>query len=205
MKTLFTSLALLLFISTATFAQPLKIGVRGGVNTSSYDFQRFSLNGTAITPRSSQEMGYQLGVAMRLSIPKFLQFQPELMYSTRNYGYELTTKSGVDRVKITTKRMELPFMVGFNIKFLRLFAGPVFVLSSSQSNNNKDSGFSVKFDDSDIAFQMGAGLDIRKFFLDVRYTKNFQTTYNTMTLKNVSYKSKIRNDELWAFSAGFFF
>lgn len=205
MKTLFTTLVLTLLIASAAMAQPLKIGLRGGVNTGNYNFSRFDMDGTSIMPVTTMGTGYQIALVTRLSIPKFLQIQPELVYSVRDYGYNLVSDAGVKRVNISSKRMEIPLLVGFNISALRFFGGPVFTLSSSESSNKKSSNFKVKYNTSDVALQVGAGLDIKKFFLDVRYTTNLKSTYHTFTLNDQSHKGKIKSEKLWSFNVGFFF
>lgn len=206
MKKNFTILVVMLLMGgVSAFAQPLKIGIKGGLNTGSYEFKPVSMNGVEISNGSSAGTGYQFGVVARLSIPKFLQIQPELLYTSRNYNYRLQTSSGRQNLRMSAKRIELPVMVGFNIAALRLYAGPRFILSSSIKSSKESIPFKVNYNDSDIAFQVGAGLDIKKFFIDVRYSTYFKTRYEQFTYDGLTQKVKIGTDEQWFFSAGFFF
>lgn len=205
MKKNFTILcAMLLMGSVAAIAQPLKIGIKGGINTGKYVMTPIAINGASITGETTG-LGYQFGVVARLSIPKFLQIQPELVYSSRDYRYALRSRDGKRDVKMQSRRLELPVMIGFNISALRLYAGPNFILSSSVKSSDKSVPLTVNYVKSDIAFQAGAGLDIKKFFLDVRYSTYLGSRYEKFTYEGITQKVKIKTDNQWFFSAGFFF
>ncbi len=196
--------ALLVWAGSAS-AQGPKIGVKGGINIASYTPTPVYLDDTYIAPVSSSGTGYQLGVTLRLTIPGFIFIQPDLLYVSRDYDYDITAAADTHRETIKTKRLEVPLMLGFNISSMRFFAGPVFRLSSSESNSVKDSPFSVEYNDSDVAFQAGIGLDIRKFFLEARYTTYFNPTEHTYNYGASNAAVKVKSDEQWLFNAGFFF
>lgn len=196
-------LGLALSAGTAS-AQVLKIGIKGGVNTTSYSFEAVKLGDMRISPGPSSGVGYHLGLVTRISIPKFLQIQPELIYSTRDYRYAINSPGTVSQARFTTKRFELPVMVGFNVRAFRIYAGPVFHLTSSVDKNH-DQGLEVNYHQSDIAVQVGVGLDIRKFFIDARYTTYMGDRYNDFIGQGVAKRVKITSDDQWYISAGFFF
>lgn len=203
-KTIFTAL-ILTSLALAAAAQPLKIGVRAGLNTGSYRFDKFIVGNTSVSPGSRPAPGYQLALAMRLSIPHFLQIQPELAYSARNYTYRVVTQGAADNVKVQNKALEVPLMVGFNIRALRLFGGPVFNLTEKQRIKGNRQGMQFKYDRRDVALQFGAGVDIKKLFVDVRYTTAPGGMKTSYTLGENSRTVKSAHDRMWTFSMGFFF
>lgn len=207
MKTIFVTTAIALFVSiTALSAQPLKIGVKGGVSSDEFHFSSVKIGETLISPSTSATLGYNMGLVARVTIPKFIHIQSELLYSSREYGYRITPKSAsAQKVKITEQRLDLPVLVGFNISALRIFAGPVFTLRSSSSSSNKEIPFSASYYKSDIDLQLGAGLDIKKFFVDIRYTRPFDGSRQYITYGGKGASVKISRDETWSFNMGFFF
>lgn len=204
MKKLFVVLLGLALGAGTVSAQVLKVGIKGGVNTTSYSFKSVTLGDMRVSPGSSSGVGYHLGLAVRLSIPKFLQIQPELLYSTRDYRYAIDSPGTLSRARFSAKRLELPVMVGFNIRAFRLYAGPVFQLTASVRESNAQ-GLEVDYHNSDIAIHAGVGVDIRKFFIDARYTTFTGNRYNQFTGQGVSKRVKITTDDQWYVSAGFFF
>ncbi len=201
----FTTLLLAICLgSMAAIAQPLKIGIKGGMNLSSYSFDQLQFDNTYITPVKGNTTGYQLGLVMRLTIPKFIHIQPEINYIERGYRFHVNQGTR-QTLELVTERIEVPVTVGFNIAALRIFGGPVFRIASNTRLDKQNKNFSVKFKESDVALQLGAGLDIRKFFLDVRYVTHPETTYENIYYKGSGQKVKVKNDEMWQFNIGFFF
>lgn len=184
-------------LGSAMASRPLRIGFRGGVAVSNYSASGLTIDDKYIGSRPST-VGYQVGLAARLSIPKFIQIQPELIFQSLKYNYNV----GGSKKSIATKRIELPVLVGFNISALRIFGGPVFRLSHSEKSSASD--FKVKYGDSKVAGQFGVGFDIKKFFFDVRYTTYFGKIKNTFTYSGQSATAKAR-DDMFSFSIGFLF
>lgn len=191
----------------ASLAQPLKIGVRAGLSSSSYYFGRVNIDGTVIAPSVSYTAGWEVAAVMRLSIPGFIHIQPEISYVSRDYHFRInpTGVSQRNNYKIATQTVEVPVTVGFNISVLRLFGGPVFTLSSTQKPQNGDYNFNIKFNKPEVGILLGAGIDVKNFFVDVRYTLAPDKREDIFTLNGTSQKVNIRSDEMWKFSLGFFF
>lgn len=207
MKRTFFLILFLAFVGFQTAsAQILKLGVKGGVSVKNYDFSTVYINGEWLKPGVSPSIGYQMGVVLRLSIPKFIQIQPELLYSVQKYNYQTVNSSSMtSKTSFETKRLEMPVMIGFNISAFRLFAGPKFVLSSSSKADNDAVSLGVDFVDADVAFQAGIGLDIRKFFIEATYSTYLGDNFDQFTYNGTTCKTKIKNDDQFSFNLGFFF
>ncbi|MFI3331680.1 MAG: porin family protein [Rikenellaceae bacterium] len=206
MKKIFTMILALSFVGVQmASAQILKMGLKGGVSTKIYDFQTTTVDGATISPGTNGNIGFQAGVIMKVSIPKFLYIQPELMYSTNDYDYVVTDASYISKVKVRSHRFEVPVMVGFNISALRFFAGPKFVLASSSSETNDYVDLKMDYIDSNIALVAGCGFDIKRFFIDISYTTYLGDSYDIATYNGTSTKLNLKSDSQWNFNVGFFF
>lgn len=102
-----------------------------------------------------------------------LHLQPELYLTGKNAT--LQTSSGLTNdVKFTS--LDVPVLIGTKIGAagvgLRLNTGPVisFILEDKQNfGQAAASAFNGKFKDQAYAWQFGAGLDISKLSIDLRY------------------------------------
>lgn len=202
---MFSLLLLLLLAATGAHAQILRFGVKGGVTFGYYSFPQQYFDDATVTRSRSNSQGFQTGIVLRLQVPKFINIQPELLYSQRKYHYLVTSGSTTNRVDEIARRLELPVTFGFNIYALRFFGGPVFRISSGHTIANRVHNFKVAYNDSDIALTFGIGLEIGHFFLDSRYTFYPGTSYNKMTVGHQTRRIKVSGDETWQINAGFFF
>ncbi len=162
------SLVLLLSLSTAfAFAQlkpKFNFGLKGGINLSKFT--------TTNTFSSDNQAGYFVGVWARIGAAG-LHLQPELYLTGKNASLQ-TSSGSTNNVKFTS--LDVPILVGTKIGAagfgLRLNTGPVisFVLNEEQNfGQAAASAFNGKFKDQVYAWQFGAGLDVSKISIDIRY------------------------------------
>lgn len=199
---------LVLLCSFVPLAQgQVRLGLRGSALSSVYDFESQTIDGVMVRPTSGSQMGYQLGVVLRLTIPRLVHIQPELNVTSRDYAFGLHTPDGYfPSGHISVKRLELPVTAGFNIGPLRLFGGPVFILKQTQESNVKeDYGMDIAFDDGDIALMAGVGIDAAKFFFDIRYTAFRDKPSALFSVYNTSQRVRAKQDFTVQYTVGFFF
>lgn len=141
-----------------------QFGLKGGVNLS-----KFSTQGTF---SSDNRAGYYGGVWARIGAAG-IHLQPELYISGKNTTLK-SDNGGENKVSFTS--LDVPVLVGTKIGAagvgIRLNTGPVvsFILNKDQSI--KDAGGNIlkgNFKDQNFAWQFGAGLDISKLGIDLRY------------------------------------
>lgn len=167
MKKTILILSILLTASVVTRAQLIPnfdIGLKAGVNLSKLSKQ----NGFS----SDNRAGYLAGIWARAGAMG-LHLQPELYYTvkTSDVKDDNGQSGSVDFTSI-----DLPILVGTKIGAVgiggRFNTGPVisFVINEEQSFSNAI-GSAVKFNykNQALAWQFGAGLDIRKVSFDLRY------------------------------------
>ncbi|WP_428229821.1 porin family protein [Flavobacterium sp.] len=164
---------------------PIHIGIKGGSNYSelpvSDDFS------------SKYAIGYFGGAMARFDFKRFY-IQNELLYSEKSSKIEKTTISGSKNAK--WRSLEMPLVIGYKVIDLsalnvRVFAGGIYsyVLDENFSSVNQLKDSYTKFDKSNISYQVGAGVEVLKFTVDLTYqgglnnvNKNFSSKPNSFTV-----------------------
>lgn len=158
-----------LLISSSFFAYSqalptFQFGVKGGVNLAKFK--------TTNTFDSDNKSGYFAGVWARIG-GAGIHLQPELYLSGKNTT--LVNTSGQDNnVRFTS--LDLPVLLGTKIGAagfgLRFNLGPVISFNLADEQNFSQaasSSFKGEFKNKTFAAQFGAGLDIGKLSVDLRY------------------------------------
>lgn len=160
-------LAALICVNVVAFGQLLpsfQLGLKGGANLSKLSTDNvFS---------SDNRAGYYVGLWTRIGAAG-IHLQPELYLTGKNTT--LVNQAGQENdVKFTS--LDLPILVGTKIGAagvgLRLNTGPVisFILDDEQSfGQAAGNAFNGRFKGQAFAWQFGAGLDIGKLGVDLRY------------------------------------
>ncbi|MRH99015.1 outer membrane beta-barrel protein [Kriegella sp. EG-1] len=163
MKVLQTTLlvAVLALISTTAFSQSGSgFGITGGLNYGANGNYFESAEAAAKDP--DRNIGYHVGIFGKFGNRFF--FRPELIYTK--------TKSDYADEALDISRLDAPMLVGVKvIGPLNVFAGPAFqyILDSEFDGigiNDIDNDFSV-------GLQIGAGVNLGKLGLDLRYERGF--------------------------------
>lgn len=151
--------------ASAQILPSFQFGVKGGVNLS-------SLGSTASTTFSSNNRaGYLAGFWARIGAVGF-NFQPELYLTSKNV--DVTSNGVEDKAKFTS--IDVPLLFGGKIGAFgfggRFYTGPLisFAIDKNQSFGGAVGNvFSLNYRDQNFAWQFGAGLDIQKISIDLRY------------------------------------
>nr|WP_294944768.1 porin family protein [uncultured Mucilaginibacter sp.] len=163
-------LVLSIFLTGALTAQAqllpnVQFGVKGGVNLTS-----LSSGGSSLS--SDNRAGYLGGFWARFGALGF-NFQPEIYLTSKNVDIN-TSNSTKANAKFTS--IDVPLLLGAKVGALgiggRFYGGPLLSFAI-----NKDNGFGsavgnaarLDYKDSNFAIQLGAGLDIQKISVDLRY------------------------------------
>lgn len=158
-----------LLVSSSLFANSqalptFQFGVKGGVNLAKFK--------TTNTFDSGNKSGYFAGVWARIG-GAGIHLQPELYLSGKKSTLINTT--GQDN-KVRFTSLDLPILLGTKIGAaglgLRFNLGPVISFNLSDEQNFSQaasSSFKGDFKDKTFAAQFGAGVDIGKLSVDLRY------------------------------------
>jgi len=207
LSTLFTLSAL------ATQAQ-IRFGVKAGLSSTDINVSEIEIlrNGGADRLQLALEnaqYGVHAGVMLRLPLGETFLLQPEVVFNSNTVEYEVEdlNPSGVSTLVLEEKfqYVDIPLLLGAKFGPIRLMAGPegrVFVNSASDLFRFND--YEQTFDDVEISFLGGVGLDLWNLTLDVRYEGNFDKFGDHITFGDQQFAFN-KSENRWIFSLGVFF
>jgi hypothetical protein len=206
---LVTLLLMSLLTSSLAFSQ-IKFGIRGGINSSRMNSSTVVNTGDfKIKCPNYSVIGYHVGVISQINLFSFF-LQPELLYSSIHndldvYNLNSANPDEATAVKQTLSRIDIPVMVGFKLKILKLEAGPI---ASFIINNNSDlktiTEYDMQWNKATIGYQAGIGLDVGKIALDIKYEGNLSRLGTGINIGNTTSSFDTRLNQIIV-SIGFFF
>jgi Outer membrane protein beta-barrel domain len=171
----FLAFALCLFAFQAN-AQ-IRFGFRGGLSSSQLNSETIQQNGVSVAIKDAN-YGYHLGVFGRLKFGDHWYLQSEAMFNSSSVDFEVTDFGDGLVNKVLTEKyrnLDIPLMVGYKLGPLRAEAGPTgHVYVASKSELEEIGSYDRRFNDFNLGYQAGLGLDIWKLTLDLRYEGNFE-------------------------------
>jgi len=198
MKNAILTIALLAF-GLSAFAQlpfTFDLGVKAGINSSKitsgnpggYTYKDF---------KSDAKTGFNIGAFARLGSKK-IYLQPELLYCKRIGQTEFTSSANVPgNQTLDLKTIQIPVLIGFkliNLKLasLRAFTGPAmsFVMTGSSVSSNLQNIDPKNFRNNIWDWQLGAGIDVSKLVIDVRYEWGLTNLSDGGTSTNIGFVNK---------------
>ncbi|WP_316806953.1 porin family protein [Pedobacter agri] len=167
MKFLSLTAAMLMvcFFASAQVLPSVQFGLKAGANFSKFDSEN--------TFASDNRAGFYGGVWARIGAAG-IHFQPELYISGKKADLISEATGEINKVRFTS--LDVPLLVG--TKFgaagigVRLNTGPMFslILDENQSFGQAAGNvFRANFKNQAIAWQFGAGVDLKKLSLEARY------------------------------------
>ena len=169
---LISSLAILFLNSNAQ----IDFGIKGGINISNVKASEIVTDDYRINPVASGNLGYHVGGFMRASFVGIF-IQPELYFSSiaNEFRVEDISATGSPEKLIKQKigRMDVPVLVGVKLGTFRLGVGPVgSIIVSDKSDLYDFTGYKATLKSATFGYQLGAGVNIWKIGIDVRYEGN---------------------------------
>ncbi|MCF4102500.1 PorT family protein [Gillisia sp. M10.2A] len=158
----------IVFISGTAMAQS-SFGIKGGLNYGATgDYENYSQVADDVTTieNGKEKTGYHLGVFGKFEVVGIF-IQPELVYTRLNTEYN-TFDYKIDKI-------DAPLLVGLNVLGpLNIKAGPSF--QYILNNDFENSALKVSKVDNEITlgYQLGAGLNLGRLGLDLRYEGAFK-------------------------------
>ncbi|WP_425236517.1 porin family protein [Ulvibacterium sp.] len=151
-----------LFLGTAAFAQKDSgFGIKAGLNYNANGDYFESVGDVARDP--DRNVGYHIGLFGKLEISR-LYLRPELVYTR--------TKSDYDGGDFNMSKLDVPVLLGAKvIGPLHVFAGPSF----QYILNTEFDGIDIDDVENDftVGVNIGAGVNLGKLGVDVRYERGF--------------------------------
>lgn len=186
MKKIFLTAALLFGLVNIVSADPIGFGIKGGVNMANQVYAMDSYNSGLNTDVIFGLVG---GVFMDADLNNFLSLQPEVNFTMKGYQQKnahvfFTSPSspaiaGYSDVSLTFtyNYLEIPLLLQFNAHLApglkgSLLVGPsvALLLNANGHYTGTITGDSpIRGSNLDFGMVLGAGMEIDKFLLDVRY------------------------------------
>jgi hypothetical protein len=206
---LITVIFMSVLTSSLAFSQ-IRFGIRGGINSSRMNSSSEVNTGDfKIKCPNYSVAGYHAGLISQINLFNFF-IQPELLYSSVHndldvYKLNSANPGEATQVKQTLNRIDIPVMVGFKLKILKLEVGPVasFIISDN-SNLETITQYDMQWNKATIGYQAGIGLDVGKIALDVKYEGNLSRLGTGINIGNTTTSFDTRLNQI-IISLGFFF
>ncbi len=182
MKKLILSLCLFLAASQLIQAQ-LDFGIKAGVNYNSDSFQNIDDVATEILEdQTKSKTGFHAGIWLRAKLPVMgLYIRPELVYTALKS--ELTANDGSNtKASYDFQKIDIPVLLGKKIfKIAYIHAGPSFqyILDGDLDFDTVGTivdNFETEVDGFTVGLNIGAGIELGKIGLDVRWDRSFSDT-----------------------------
>lgn len=162
-------------VSIGAFSQKDSgIGIKAGLNYSANGDYFESIGDAAREP--DRNVGYHVGLYGKIGVSR-IYLRPELMYTK--------TKSDYDGDKFDVSKLDAPILVGVNIIGpLHVFAGPAF----QYILDTEFDGIGINDIENDftVGANIGAGLNLGKLGIDIRYERGFNNNEATFINDNIT-------------------
>lgn len=167
---------LTLTLTTFAFAQ-IDFGAKAGLN---YNFggdlseviSETGENFQNVITGADEKAGFHVGMWTKIHLLG-LYIRPELVYTQLNNTYGSNDINNRNEADYKTKKLDLPLLIGAKV------AGPLHVFGGPSFQYILDSDFGVsdienlETNDVSVGLQLGAGLELGKLGIDVRWEKGF--------------------------------
>ncbi|MFT3737637.1 MAG: porin family protein [Breznakibacter sp.] len=186
-KVLIIATAVLGFGLAMSAQDRFQLGVKGGFTSTQYTTDNLKSpewpNYEGI--KEDAKAGYLFGAYARAKVIGNISLQPELYYAKKSGQAKYDTGDGTLSQDIDIHTWDIPILVHFNLidlKVAKLYGltGPV--VSFNAKNGTSLSGYGK--DDvkkATWAYQLGGGLEVWKFNLDVRYEWGLSNVSNGLS------------------------
>ena len=180
-KTLF--IAAMLLASAFTFAQSgTGFGIKAGISYNENGDLISSIGdaGQNIVEGADGRAGFHVGFWGKLDFPK-LYIRPELVFTRTQSTYDLDGSS----TDYSVSKLDLPVLLGYKIIGpLHIFAGPAFQYTLSNDLDGVNIG-DVE-NDFTVGLNIGAGVNLGRLGLDVRYERGFSENEAQFVSDNIT-------------------
>lgn len=204
-KFLFAAIAFC-FFAIHTQAQ-IRYGFIGGLSTSQLDAETRQANGVTVAIKDAN-YGFHIGVFGRAKLSEHWYLQPEATFNSTSVDFLVTDFSDGLMDKVLTEKyrnLDIPLMVGYKLGPLRAEAGPTgHVYVASKTELDEIGGYERRFNNFNLGYQAGVGLDIWKLMLTLRYEGNFEKFGEHMVIggQQVNFSQRPAR---WLMTVGFSF
>lgn len=175
MKNLVCTILILTLTTTFLHAQKIDFGAKAGIN---YNFagdlseviSETGNNFENLIAGADNKAGFHVGLWSKINLIG-LYVRPEVNYTVLNNSYNNASEN--INTDFKTKKVDVPILIGAKLLGpLHIFGGPA--LQYISNSEFTQSGFeNIRTQDLSVGLQLGAGLDLGRLGVDVRWEKGF--------------------------------
>lgn len=156
-------------------------GIKGGIN---YNSDSFSDVKDDVFDGAKSKTGFHAGAWLRIKLPATgLYIRPELVYTQLSNEVQYKPTTTVTTYEI--QKIDIPVLLGLNfLKVGHVFAGPSFQYILDSDFDIEDLK-QVNSDGFSVGLQLGAGVELGKLGLDVRWERALSDTEAEFVDSNV--------------------
>ena len=183
-KIIFLTITICCFFALQSNAQ-IRFGLRAGLSSSQLNQESIQANGVSLAIKDAN-YGYHFGVFGRAKLTRHWYIQPEAVINSTSINFKVDdSRDGLVNKLLTEKYryLDLPVMLGYKLGPLRAEFGPTgHVYMASKSELEEIGGYEKRFNNFNLGYQAGFGLDIWKLMVDLRHEGNFEKFGDHMSI-----------------------
>lgn len=182
-----------LFLSFLSAQAQFDFGIRAGVNFPNASFDDFKGNTNYEDVASGdRELGYHAGVFARIKLV-VLHVQPELIFTHISHTAKAKAANGDESdIDISFNRIDIPLLVGKAFGPVNVKVGPVISFNVGEQSDVLENGLQ----NGSWGYQLGAGLDIGKFNLELRYEGPLSRTAEALRIDGENFQTDTRINQI---------
>lgn len=176
-------IAFITFLASESFSQiGLKLGVHSFDISSPKDI---IVNDNTTISYDKANLGFQGGIYGRINLGGMF-LEPGLMFNSTEVSYTLDGENGglISNVRNESfTNLDIPVLIGFNLLFLDLFAGPVAHIHLDSTSDLFDlSEYGQNFNSAEYGFRAGMGIEVGNVNVSLEYEGNFSNFGDHITI-----------------------
>lgn len=199
-------LGTLLSLTVFSYSQ-VNVGFKGGLNFSKFNADDLETSEYRLVTYDGRKSGYHIGLFVRADLFG-LFIQPEMIYTIlrgETQVYNITSHTQLDPAQIQISRLDIPALAGAKLGPVRLGAGPVICFNLTNRTELQDLiGYIPEIRKVSIGYQVGAGVDLSSFTVDLRYEGSLSKLGDSMEIGGESVPFDRRTNQV-IFSLGLSF
>lgn len=190
MKSITSTVLLIIISCVASLAQGVSVGLRAGLNLANATFESGSIS---ITP--DMKAGVMVGAYVNAMFTDKIGLQPEAYFSTQGFKMDGADFGGTGTIEQKLVYVNVPILLRYNIiDLINVHVGPQFGLLMSAESVSDAGTEDVKdqLKSSDLSAVFGAGVDL-PFGLNggFRYCLGLSNIDDSGSASNVTAKNKV--------------
>lgn len=183
MKKLIVIVCFIFGVSQTTTAQ-LDFGLKAGINYNTASITSFKDVESEYFNKTKGKLGYHAGIWLRAKIPAIgLYIRPELVYTALKS--EISEVGSTKKGDFNFQKLDVPILLGKKFaKILYVHVGPSlqYVMDGDITYESvKD----IKLDGFSVGLQLGGGIELGAFGIDVRWERGFKDVESKLIPKEV--------------------